>query len=275
MTAAGAVVAILTDSGGSSLTGGLSVLFSFIALGFVAKLDYAFGTIFVGSELKKQSLEYVTEMKLRQESSPRMLKKMVDAEVLAQEESDAQKKVILEGGKVVGEIAEKKIERRLQKEEETQDKSVQKEEESTGCENRIIALLLALLVILESLFAEHLMASDLVLSLRFVFFQHPTNVAVTTRGSLQAQACNQLYQSVLVLALLAAFVLSALSRSKLLKKCTAIGEVQGLFRGLKKCKVDAFLKGVFVFFFDLAFITLFWWIFAVLVGGELMLSGRL
>ena len=35
------------------------------------------------------------------------------------------------------------------------------------------------------------------------------------------------------------------------------------------------MKGVFVFFFDLAFITLFWWIFAVLVGGELMLSGRL
>jgi len=39
------------------------------------------------------------------------LKEMVDAEVLTQEEFDAQKKIVLEGGKIVGGIAEKKIER--------------------------------------------------------------------------------------------------------------------------------------------------------------------
>ena len=94
--------------------------------------------------------------------------------------------------------------------------------------NRFIAILLAVLGTISVLRAEVLMGSPFVIGLRNTFFLYPWHsddpqdaINVVTRGSRPlsddksaASVCNQLYQSLLVSALFAAWLLALLSEMK-------------------------------------------------------------
>ena len=191
LSAVGAIVAILTDSNGASLTGGavgggqtptyctytvcrdgqnilthpdfslcagVSVLFSFVVLGFVAHLDDALSQIFVGPGTMRRCEEDI-------ETCFKAEKGMVKIHWLW---------------------------------------------------NRAIAILLATLGTVSVLQAEQLMRSPFVRELRANFFLYPFDRAdeVQTRGSGSAEACNQLYQSLVMVALFGAWLLALLSKMK-------------------------------------------------------------
>ena len=86
--------------------------------------------------------------------------------------------------------------------------------------NRFIAILLAVLGTISVLRAEVLMGSPFVIGLRNTFFLYPWHsdkaIYIETRGSYKSVApvCNQLYQSLFVSALFAAWLLASLSEVK-------------------------------------------------------------
>jgi len=235
LTAAGAVVAILTDNGGASLTGGVSVLFSFIVLSFVAELDDAFGKIFVRPDIVSQC---ETDL----------------GECFNKDAPDNKAKIY-------------------------------------WLWNRFTATSLALAVILEALFAEQLMVSDLVRGLRKTFFRFPWNAEIETRGSPSvyddgelAGACNQLNQTLLVMALFCAWILVLFAKAKIiLLPLMAQETIQGNRKivHIDSCSDDWCIKqftNLIRVFIDLstAFCTILgvWWVFGVWISGELMLADR-
>ena len=82
--------------------------------------------------------------------------------------------------------------------------------------NRVIAILLAALGTISVLQAEQLMRSAFVRELRAKFYLFPWARAdeVMKRGSGSAEACNQLYQSLVMVALFGAWLLALLSKMK-------------------------------------------------------------
>ena len=153
--------------------------------------------------------------------------------------------------------------------------------------NRVIATSLALAVILEALFAEQLMQSDLVRGLRKTFFRFPWNAEIETRGSPSvyddgelAGACNQLNQTLLVMALFCAWILVLFTKAKIiLLPLMAQETIQGNCK--YTCSDDWCIKqftNLIRVFIDLstAFCTILgvWWVFGVWISGELMLADR-
>ena len=82
--------------------------------------------------------------------------------------------------------------------------------------NRAIAILLATLGTISVLQAEQLMRSPFVRDLRTNFYLFPFDRAeeVQKRGSGSAEACNQLYQTLVMVALFGAWLLALLSKMK-------------------------------------------------------------
>ena len=160
--------------------------------------------------------------------------------------------------------------------------------------NRAVALLLATLGTVSVLRAEQVMGSRFVGGLRAHFFLYPFERSdeVMTRGSGSAQACNKLYQSLVMVALFGAWLLALLSKMK----SFLVGPQVQYYS--PKC-IDAVppdfcttrptiwcsrswctnaLRFAFRAFIGYAstFATIFaiWLVFAVWIGGKLTLSDR-
>ena len=176
--------------------------------------------------------------------------------------------------------------------------------------NRFIAILLAVLGTISVLRAEVLMGSPFVIGLRNTFFLYPWHsddpqdaINVVTRGSRPlsddksaASVCNQLYQSLLVSALFAAWLLALLSEMKrvlvgpkfqidlpnCLHEPTTQDRLSHRFWTTRPACSGAWcinaLKFVSYLFIDYAltfcFILAIWMALAVWASGRLTISGR-
>ena len=213
----------------TSLCAGVSVLFSFVVLGFVAHLDDAFSQIFVGPGTMRRCEEDLAE------------KGLVKIHWLW---------------------------------------------------NRAITILLATLGTLSVLRAEQLMASAFVRGLQANFFLYPWAGAdqVQTRGSGSAEACNKLYQSLVMVALFGAWILALLSKMKSFlagpqlqyysPNCLSV-QPPDFWTTRPTCSrswCNNALRFAFRAFIGYAstFCTIFatWLVFAVWIGGQLTVSGR-
>ena len=167
--------------------------------------------------------------------------------------------------------------------------------------NRFIAILLAALGTISVLRAEVLMGSPFLISLRNTFFLYPWNsnnaIYIMTRGSYNSAApvCNQLYQSLLVSALFAAWFLALLSEVKrvlvgpkfqidlpnCLHEPTTQDRLSHRFWTTRPCSgawCTKALKFASCLFIDYAltvcFILAIWMALAVWASGGLTISGR-
>ena len=162
--------------------------------------------------------------------------------------------------------------------------------------NRAIAILLATMGTISVLRAEQLMASGFVRELRTNFFLYPWAGAdqVQSRGSGSAEACNQLYQALVMVALFGAWLLALLSKMKSflvgpklqydLPKCfgTDPPDFSWITCGTTRPTLRSWCTNALRFAFRafigyaLTFCTILatWLVFAVWIGGRLTISGR-
>ena len=158
--------------------------------------------------------------------------------------------------------------------------------------NRAIAILLATLGTLSVLQAEQLMRSPFVRELRANFFLYPFDRAdeVQTRGSGSAEACNQLYQSLVMVALFGAWLLALLSKMKSFlvgpqlhyysPNCLAVPPDFWTTRPTKCSRswctnaLRFAFRAVIGYALTFGSILATWLVFAVWIGGRLTLSDR-
>ena len=158
--------------------------------------------------------------------------------------------------------------------------------------NRAIAILLATLGTLSVLQAEQLMRSPFVRDLRTNFYLFPFDRAdeVQKRGSGSAEACNQLYQTLVMVALFGAWLLALLSKMKSFlvgpqlqyyqPNCLAVPPDFWTTRPTicSRSWCTNALRFAFrsLIGYALTFGTIFtiWLVFAVWIGGVLTLSDR-
>lgn len=160
--------------------------------------------------------------------------------------------------------------------------------------NRAIAILLATLGTTSVLRAEQLMRSALVRDLRANFFLFPWAQAdeVQTRGSGSAEACNKLFQSLVMVALFGAWLLALLSKMKSFLAgpqfqfySPSFFEVvphdfwttQSISSDTRSWCTNALCFTFRAFIgYALTFCTILaiWLVFAVWIGGLLTISGR-
>ena len=286
LSAAGAVVAILTDNDGRSLTGGaparrssqrlfppvdithapslsiptgVSVLFSFVVLKFVARLDESFGKIVAGPKTVRRC-------------NDELLNQNLDNRWIFPLNNSLPNPVV-------------KIH---------------------WLWNRFIAILFGVLGTISVLGAEKLMGSPFVHGLRNAFFQYPWNShdanQILNRGSRPfnndqstISGCNQLYQSLVVCALFATWQLASLNEVKRvlvgprfqidLPNCLQpvtqdrlshrAWTTRSICSGLWCTNALKFLTCVFIdHALTFCFIWFIWLALAVWFGGVLTISGR-